>query len=84
MKKMTIYLRKLIGGKDIEVEVTDNVTIKELKEYITSVFPKLNKDEVSLLLDGEALVEMDATLGEYGVEHGSILELLPIGLIAGG
>jgi len=80
---MKIYIKSLIGGKVLEMNVGKDVTVGYLKKYLCSVYPTWTPKQMTLTYNGKALTRMEWTVGRYGVKDKSTLEVIPIGLIWG-
>ena len=60
-------------------EVDPGVKIGELKEYLCSLSPEeLDINTVYLVANGHGLLDDVATLEEYGIEDGTVVEVFSI------
>ena len=76
MEEIRLYLDLMLGGRERkEFKMSKNVQIKDIKEYLCSLFPELDINTVCLVANGHALANDDATLEEYEIEDGTVIEV---------
>ncbi len=82
MNKVVVTVKA--EGAEMDFELPTNITVQELKGRLLTVLRTMNatclppKASYVLNFEGRGLLRnLDATLDEYGILTGSVLELMP-------
>jgi len=83
MEEIRLYLDLMLGGRGRkEFKMSKNVQIKDIKEYLCGLFPEeLDINTVYLVANGYGLPDDEATLEEYEIEDGTIIEVYPFAIV---
>jgi len=78
-KRIKIYIDLVFEGEGKkEVEMSSNIKIRDIKEYLCGLFPEeLDINTLHLVANGYGLPDDEATLEEYEIEDGTIIEVYP-------